>query len=763
MLSLLLEAALRSLLLGAIVWFGLKLLRIRDPRAQMTAWIVVLLASLSMPVLMRCMVVSLPTAAPPLRIVQMIEDTPVALLPPTEAPAAAVEASASGSPPAGVEAGVDAAAPIAIARSLNWLAIATGIYLAVAGVLLLRLLVGIVLTWRLARAARPIDEGWASNVRVSDVVGVPVTFGTTILLPPDWAQWAPAKRRAVLSHESAHVVHGDFYVLLLAALNRALFWFSPFAWWQLTRLAELAEMISDDAAIKVLADRPSYADILLDLAGDVRRAPAGLAMARAATVRQRVERILTSRGLPEPSNWRTQAMVAAVLVPLVAISAVTIAKGTIAQETLPSLSGADSADASDLDAYVGWYQLNPLHVLAVTREGSRVFARQTGGPKFELLAQGGQAFAAADGSAIVVFTSGGDEERASGLMLHTATVPDRHGKRVDERSAKAVEDVFARRIATAPDRFRNQTPAEGGRAALLKVIEELRLEAPDYTHMSATLAERMHRRMPELAAMLTALGALESTFFRGVGPGGYDIYGAKFANGFAEFRLLVGPDGTAEDLIFRPDGNATPGGLAACAQEPALRSVSGNAPIKLLLYNTSGADIQLYELDQDGKRVRRTGVGDNRTVPIMTYVAHPWIVADAAGQCREIVLPGQRTRFVTVGPAQSGEDLDRALGRRSAPMPGSEEALRQYIGAMARGEPDYDHMTPEVAAASREQLALNHAILAKLGALRAMSFRGVTPLDNDIYMVYFAGGSAEWRIGLTKDGKIGRLALGPQY
>jgi len=116
-----------------------------------------------------------------------------------------------------------------------------------------------------------------------------------------------------------------------------------------------------------------------------------------------------------------------------------------------------------------------------------------------------------------------------------------------------------------------------------------------------------------------------------------------------------------------------------------------------------------------------------------------------------------------VGPAQSGEDLDRALGRRSAPMPGSEEALRQYIGAMARGEPDYDHMTPEVAAASREQLALNHAILAKLGALRAMSFRGVTPLDNDIYMVYFAGGSAEWRIGLTQDGKIGRLALGPQY
>jgi bla regulator protein blaR1 len=758
MLSLLLEAALRSLLLGAIVWFGLKILRIRDPRVHMTAWVVVLFASLSMLAMMRWMVVTLPTGAPPLRIVEMIEAAPISLLPPTAAP---VEAAATSvAPPASVEAHDGPVAPIMIAYAIDWLAIATGVYLAVAGVLLLRLLVGIVLTWRLTRAAHPIGDGWAPNVRVSDVVGVPVTFGTTILLPPDCAQWTPAKRRAVLSHESAHVVHGDFYVLLLAALNRAVFWFSPFAWWQLIRLAELAEMISDDAALEVLADRPSYANILLDLAGDVRRAPAGLAMARAATVRQRVERILTTRGLPKTTGWRKQVWVAAAIVPLVAICAGNIAKGTIAQNaSLP----ADSADASGLDAYVGWYQLNPLHVLAITRDGSRLFARQTGGPKFELLAQGGHGFAASDGSAFVVFTNDDDEELAIGLTLRAAMLPDRHAKRVDALTAKAVEDVFARRIAAAPDRFRDQTPAPGGRAALLKMMGELQRKAPDYAHMSAPLAERTRRQMPELAAMMTALGTVESIFFRGVGPGGYDIYGAKFTNGFAEFRLLIGPEGTAEDLIFRPDGNATPGGLAACAQEPTLRSVSGNAPIKLLLNNISGADIQLFELDHEGKRVRRASAGDNRTVPITTYVAHPWVVTDAAGQCLEIVLPGQRTRFVTLRPAQPGEDLDRSSSRRSAPMPGTEDALRQYIEAMARGEPNYDRMTPEVAAASREQLALNHAILAKFGTLRAVSFRGVTPLDNDIYMVYFAGGSAEWRIGLTQDGKIGRLALGPQY
>jgi hypothetical protein len=71
-------------------------------------------------------------------------------------------------------------------------------------------------------------------------------------------------------------------------------------------------------------------------------------------------------------------------------------------------------------------------------------------------------------------------------------------------------------------------------------------------------------------------------------------------------------------------------------------------------------------------------------------------------------------------------------------------------------------MTPEVAAATRRDLLLNQAILSKLGAVRAMSFRVVTALDNDMYMVYFAGGAAEWRIGLLPDGRIGRIALGPQ-
>jgi hypothetical protein len=72
-------------------------------------------------------------------------------------------------------------------------------------------------------------------------------------------------------------------------------------------------------------------------------------------------------------------------------------------------------------------------------------------------------------------------------------------------------------------------------------------------------------------------------------------------------------------------------------------------------------------------------------------------------------------------------------------------------------------MTAEVAAQTRQQLALNQAILGRLGELRALSFRGVSGFGSDIYIAHFANGSAEWRIGLVKDGTIGRLALGPQY
>jgi hypothetical protein len=181
------------------------------------------------------------------------------------------------------------------------------------------------------------------------------------------------------------------------------------------------------------------------------------------------------------------------------------------------------------------------------------------------------------------------------------------------------------------------------------------------------------------------------------------------------------------------------------------------------LYNASGADIRVFALDFEGKRRRSVSIGDDRSAPILTYIKRPWVVTDASGQCLEIILPGRSMRYLAIEPPGTGEPSVRSASLRTSPAPGGEDALRRYIDELRRGEPDYDRMTPEVAAQTRQQLLLNQATLARFGALRAMSFRGVTALGSDIYIAHFANGSAEWRIGLVKQGRIGRMALGPVY
>ena len=168
-------------------------------------------------------------------------------------------------------------------------------------------------------------------------------------------------------------------------------------------------------------------------------------------------------------------------------------------------------------------------------------------------------------------------------------------------------------------------------------------------------------------------------------------------------------------------------------------------------------------MDAEGKRTAQGTIGDNMSSSVLTYVDSPWIVADTSGQCLEVLLPGQRTRYHNVQGSLAGGQPEHPVPPRTAPLAGSDEMLRQYIEALGRGEPNYDRMTPEVAAQTRQQLPMDQAILTKLGALRAVSFRGVSPLGSDIYMAHFANGTAEWRIGLVKDGVIGRIALGPQY
>jgi hypothetical protein len=558
-------------------------------------------------------------------------------------------------------------------------------------------------------------------------------------------------------------------VLLLAAFNRAVFWFNPFAWWQLTRMAELAEIISDDAALEMLDDRLSYAGFLLDFVGGLDEPPVAIAMARACTLRKRVERILAGTAVPARMGWRKRAMVAIALSPAVMFSAGAVMPGASkpSAESVAARPGAPAAhgdtvkgEPHPLDRYVGYYEFAPFRQVAVARAGDRLILHETGRLKVEVMAHGSQAFVSRDTGETVTFTSDA-EGRTTALLLSEPGAKARRAVRIDAGRAQAIENAFARQVATAPDRFRDQLPANGSKAALLRAIDDLQRSAPGDERIGQ-MAENVRRQIAPLHAMLTALGAVESVFFRGVGPGGYDIYGAKFASGLAEFRVRLAPDGHIEDLGFRPDGDSTPGEILTCAQEQTLKAVQNTVPIQLLLYNDSGADIRAFALDGDGRRSRDLLIGDDRSAAFLAHVFQPWVVTDASGQCLEIIMPGQNTRFLTI-PADAREHAARPAPQRRSPLPGSEQALLEYIDALGRGAPKYDDLTPQVAADTRQQLLLAQAVLARLGTLRAMSFRAATASGNDIYIAHFTNGSAEWRIGLVKQGKIGRIALGPQY
>ena len=148
---------------------------------------------------------------------------------------------------------------------------------------------------------------------------------------------------------------------------------------------------------------------------------------------------------------------------------------------------------------------------------------------------------------------------------------------------------------------------------------------------------------------------------------------------------------------------------------------------------------------------------------VLTSVNSPWVITDRSGQCLQVVLPGQDTRYHPVEAGTTDMPARSSKASRNAPQAGSEEGLREYIIGLSQGQPNYEHMTPELADWTRLQLPYDQAVVRKLGELRALSFRGLTRTGMNIYMASFANGTAEWRIGLARNGAVSRIALGPQY
>lgn len=294
-------AALRTALLAGAVHLCLRLLGVRGPQLSLTCWTAVVAASLAMPLL------------------QQLAILPPSVWTPLPAEDLATLGDTISMSPAHLFVPMSVDGP-SVGSLWHWL---SAVYVVIAGSLLLRLLLGLGLSGRLLRQAEALALNGARDlrVRVSPGVSGPVTLGGTVLLPQDCAAWPEDRLRAVLSHERAHARAGDFYVLLLSQVNRALFWFSPVSWWLHQRLTMLAEMASDDVAIAELGDRIGYARILLDIGRRTSGVSAGVMMARPATVERRIERVLAGGDVPARAGGVERILVAAGVFSLAAVAA----------------------------------------------------------------------------------------------------------------------------------------------------------------------------------------------------------------------------------------------------------------------------------------------------------------------------------------------------------------------------------------------------------------------------------------------------------
>ena len=327
MISLVIEAVVRSMALGLILWLALLLTRSRNPHLHKMVWSTVLLASLAIPFVMRAHVT-----------------------PAFQAPDYVLTLRGGAVEPA------------------HWSAAGSGasvLYASIALALLVRYAISLLQMWRIRRNATVLHEVWSAglDVRVTAAIANPATFGSTILLPTGFTEWSAQKLSAVMAHERSHVLHKDCYVLWLARLHTCLFWINPLAWWMQRRLAALAEITSDEAAMAVVADPAGYAEILLDFARQRAASVVATAMAR-PTISRRIDRILSGIAPSNVPRLSRRMLVLAALLPVVAATAAPVGSAP----NMPAQQAAAAAEPS-IKTPVGIDQLRKYYPKDAARRG----------------------------------------------------------------------------------------------------------------------------------------------------------------------------------------------------------------------------------------------------------------------------------------------------------------------------------------------------------------------------------------------------------
>jgi beta-lactamase regulating signal transducer with metallopeptidase domain len=221
--------------------------------------------------------------------------------------------TATATPATVADAARPAATPGALA-GLSWGVWLMAIWALGTVVLLGRLAIANVVTFRVLRTRATASGPWLTKARrLARISGVPHTqfvraesitmpmaagyLRPTVALPAEADAWPDERVTSVLLHELAHIRRRDCLTQLAASTTCALYWMNPLAWYAARALRRERERACDDAVLVAGTAGPTYAEHLLDVARAARHVTTptwsgGVAMAHRSELEGRLMAIL---------------------------------------------------------------------------------------------------------------------------------------------------------------------------------------------------------------------------------------------------------------------------------------------------------------------------------------------------------------------------------------------------------------------------------------------------------------------------------------
>lgn len=198
-------------------------------------------------------------------------------------------------------------------------------------------------------------------------------------------------------------------------------------------------------------------------------------------------------------------------------------------------------DTSVLDDYAGHYKFDFDAVLTITTTGTGLRAQLTEQPALDIFPESETQFFYKAVQAQITFV----RERTGAvnrLVLHQNGL-DMDAERIDATAAQAIN-------AHAERRVKEKIAYPNSEAVLRGLIMRQQDRDPAYEQMTEGLAAVVREQQPIVDELLPALGTIQSISFKGVEPGGWDVYDVQFEHGTLEWRLAIARD-KVSGLAFR--------------------------------------------------------------------------------------------------------------------------------------------------------------------------------------------------------------------